>query len=77
MLNLEARATRPQARHTKTAKIYADASPSAQHELTDNADNRRVLRCGCDARNQGWRSAGVELWMGSSTDKQLQRSTTT
>ncbi len=42
----------------------------------NNAKSQRVLCCSCDERSQGWRSAGVEPWMGSSTEKQLQRSTT-
>ena len=41
----------------------------------NNAEGQRVLRGGCGKQRQGWRSAGVEPWMGSSTDEHRPRST--
>ena len=41
----------------------------------NNAEGQRVLRGGCGKQRQGWRSAGVEPWMGSSTGEHRPRST--
>ena len=44
-------------------------------ERANNTNDQRVLRCCCDKRSHGWRSAGVEPRMGSSTEEQLECST--
>ena len=41
----------------------------------NNAEGQRVLRGRSGKQRQGWRSAGVEPWMGSSTDEHRPRST--
>src|SRR5690554_2910066 len=45
------------------------------HICANNAEGQRVLRGGSGKQRQGWRSAGVEPWMGSSTDEHRPRST--
>ena len=58
---------------TAFRKAYSQAQDEGS---ANNANSQRVLRCSCDERSHGWRSAGVEPWMGSSTEKQLQRGAT-
>ncbi len=45
------------------------------HICANNAEGQRVLRGRSGKQRQGWRSAGVEPWMGSSTDEHRPRST--
>ena len=60
---------------TLTIKRHILARWFLNHTSANNAEGQRVLRGGCGKQRQGWRSAGVEPWMGSSTDEHRPRST--
>ena len=55
-------------------KFAARALKKTHVNLVNNNNVQQALRCICDKRSHGWRSARLEPGMGSWREKQLQRS---